>query len=477
MSAARLVWVYIACLVLAGCSFREQVQCVSNPDCPAGLECYQGICARPSGSSMSPSPGNGGGGRGGNPDRGGNGGTGQAGSDEPPAASGGNDAPSSGRGGDATGGTAGEDPPPPEAGEGGSGGPPPNPGTGGMDASMPPIDAGPIDSGPPPVPGECTAGETRPCTVPAISAPLLGGCGPGTQTCEADLGDAWGLCIPDNQRTDETCNGVDDDCDSRVDETRVECYPNDAVGCTAMPDGRYACQGTCKAGARVCQGDALGDCTGSVVPAAETCANPNEDNDCNNAYDDVPNLNMACNVTGGVGICQAGALQCAAGSTEPAPRCVATIRPGDRPEACDNRRTDEDCDGQLDEGFNLMTDAMNCGMCGNACTSDQACCGGTCVSKNLDTSCGGCMACPGSQICCGMACVDPTSDDANCGACGTTGPTHVCAAGSKCCSSACVDLTAPNPAHCGACSTACTDPAVCMCAPPSGGTTPVCGCM
>ncbi|RMH45090.1 MAG: lipoprotein receptor, partial [Deltaproteobacteria bacterium] len=45
------------------------------------------------------------------------------------------------------------------------------------------------------------------------------------------------------------------------------------------------------------------------------------------------------------------------GATDAAPCTPA-------PEVCDGR--DNDCDGDVDEDFNLMADPANCGACGNA---------------------------------------------------------------------------------------------------------------
>lgn len=50
-----------------------------------------------------------------------------------------------------------------------------------------------------------------------------------------------------------------------------------------------------------------------------------------------------------------------------------------RPETCNE--ADDDCDGMIDEGFNLDADPRNCGTCGNRCEYDNAigvCNGGDC---------------------------------------------------------------------------------------------------
>jgi len=63
-------------------------------------------------------------------------------------------------------------------------------------------------------------------------------------------------------------------------------------------------------------------------------------------------------------------------SPEPPPSdsCVSS------PEVCNGE--DDDCDGMTDEGFDLMTDVDNCGMCDNVCNLANAtagCSGGMCT--------------------------------------------------------------------------------------------------
>jgi hypothetical protein len=61
-----------------------------------------------------------------------------------------------------------------------------------------------------------------------------------------------------------------------------------------------------------------------------------------------------------------------AGRTDAAPMCMP------QPEQCNG--ADDDCDGRIDDGFNLDTDLMNCGRCGTVCNTRrmEVCCRGVC---------------------------------------------------------------------------------------------------
>jgi hypothetical protein len=316
----------------------------------------------------------------------------------------------------------------------------------------------------------------------------------------------------------EQCNGIDDDCDSKVDEqTETDCFPGGQAGCAQQSNGAWSCEGTCAVGKRVCAQGRLGDCAGFKAPVAEACtaagANAADEN-CNGVTDE------ACACTGAeirscysggegtlnIGQCVAGMQACSNGMLGP---CTNAVTP--KAETCANEGADDDCNGivdnipergaacivatnagicragtlqcnggkveltcitiaplpetcngidddcngTIDDPFNPQTDAMNCGGCGKVCASGESCCAGKCANTTRDTNnCGAC----GSVCATGSSC-----SDSKCAV--PTVPDAcqpACAAGQTCCGSSCVD-TRTNLQNCGTCGSAC-----------SGGTQPAC---
>lgn len=200
---------------------------------------------------------------------------------------------------------------------------------------------------------------------------------------------------------DEVCDGVDNNCDGRIDEGfDTQTNPAHCGGCNmrcalehALPacmDGRCAV-GQCDIGYFDLDRNPLNGCEYMCNRTGDTEVCDGIDNNCDGRRDegidlqtDVANCGRcdnACTFANGTAQCVAGACQlgaCAPGFVDAdgnaANGCeYACMASG--PEVCDGR--DNDCDGMVDEGFNLNTDVNNCGRCGNVCRFDNAM--GTCA--------------------------------------------------------------------------------------------------
>jgi len=360
--------------------------------------------------------------------------------------------------------------------------------------------------------GSGTAGSTA-----GSSATTSGGSGTGAPPTSGSGGTTTTTGCASNMPMVESCNGVDDDCDGTIDEdASVSCYPSGVVGCTLDAVGAYTCAGlcapgtqacvngslgpcegavqptaeqcggteaadedcdgavdndcpcegsatqrcysgrafsagvgVCKAGTQRCMNGVFGACEGEVTPTPETCANQGHDDDCDFFVDDVPGAGATCFDWTQLGVCGVGQRLCSGGAL-----VCATPDPKASESSCDGQ--DEDCDGSVDEDFDLQrdpnhcggcdvrcgsgqaccgggchdlkTDAQNCGTCGHKCGSNSACCGGACVANNTVMHCGGCSACTGGQACCGGGCV-PTDTSEHCGGCGACDADQLCCGG------------------------------------------------
>ena len=254
----------------------------------------------------------------------------------------------------------------------------------------------------------------------------VGACHDGTHECTMG-GTQWGPCMDEALPNEESCNGVDDDCDGTADENLVlgddvvtlgaacamgiggcraqgvyECGPGGEVHCTAIPS--VPVPESCEAGYDTCCDGIDNNCNGLVdesppdgfcVVGVGACAksgvlvcdelhlpldpplkcsvesgNPTVeicngvDDDCNGVTDDV-SVEDEIRIRGTTCILGLGACQ-----DDGLWECTddgaiyCDARPRDPgPEVCDG--IDNDCDGSIDDGFGLGNVCAGIGVCGS----------------------------------------------------------------------------------------------------------------
>ncbi len=254
------------------------------------------------------------------------------------------------------------------------------------------------------------------------STGMPGVCGPGVSHCVSGAI----ACQPSTPASDETCNGLDDDCDANLDEG-----PSGGAltqSCYGGPTGTEGV-GTCAPGLATCSGGTFGTCTGEVRPGTETCNGM--DDDCDGTPDDGnPGGGVVCS-TGQPGACSAGTTRCNLGAIECAPNLMSMG------ETCNGQ--DDNCNGMVDEastGGGALTQPCYGGPTGTdgvglCMAGSQTCSGGSFGSCTGEVR-------PATELCNGDDddC-DGTPDDGNPGggfAC-STGAAGVCSAGTAQCQS------------------------------------------
>jgi hypothetical protein len=201
----------------------------------------------------------------------------------------------------------------------------------------------------------CDAGVTYSCVTT-----LAGICADGQAVCQPD-GSGYGFCVPLLAPTDETCNGLDDDCDGVADEDVCFCPAGATRACYT------GLLGACEAGSQTCSADGRNwsPCATTYVRVSETCNGV--DDDCDGEADE--GLINACGICG------------------PVP-----------PELCDG--LDNDCDGAIDDGCECTIGTFrSCGTDMGPCVVGTQTCLDNGFGLGQWSDCGGTYVGPTPEVC------------------------------------------------------------------------------
>ena len=264
-------------------------------------------------------------------------------------------------------------------------------------------------------------------------------CAPGRTICDA-AGEV--ICVPQVEPVPDVCDGLDNDCDSAIDEEPVD--PNAcatglpgacAVGAEACVDGGLACIEDVSAVDEIC--NALDDdCDGSIDEALRNACGrcgPLPEDRCNGLDEDCDGLIDE-------------AAECPAGRSCVDGRCV---------EPCNNNECDgfEICVGDVcllpcefepcEGGLSCDAETGECvDLCdGVQCGAGEACTAGACAPDDCRAA-----GCPDGERCVELVCEPDPCVDVDCaagefcrdGQCIDSCADVACAGGERCLDGACI---------------------------------------
>ncbi len=185
----------------------------------------------------------------------------------------------------------------------------------------------------------------------------------------------------------ETCDGIDNDCDMKIDEAFMIGMPCDG------PDADV-----CADGVRVCDGPSAAVCNDGPGNSPELC--DTFDNDCDGAFDEGFGLGVACDGTD-TDACNEGSIVC---NGPMATKCSDMT--GSTTELCNS--LDDDCRNGIDDGFPL---GQSCQVGLGQCLRNGVL---QCTGSGTGTQCSVMPGAPAPELCGNGVDEDCNGSDAAC---------------------------------------------------------------